>query len=241
MLVFAHRGASGAAPENTMAAFDLALRSGADGIEFDIQSTADGEVVVLHDSCVDRTSDGHGIAAAMTLEALRALDFGSWFDAAFHSERIPLLREVTDFAARSGLWMDIEIKGFPVPAPGLAEAVAKVVVHCDPTRTILSSFDIGVMDILAGLLPDVPRALLVDVLDEDAWRLLDRKDSRGDPFFRCLHPKYSSVDGQSVRRAHAASLRIHPWTLDEPEPLARMIALGVDGVITGYPERVPRP
>jgi glycerophosphoryl diester phosphodiesterase len=93
-MAIAHRGASSYAPENTFAAFDLALRQGARHIELDVQATRDGHIVVIHDDTVDRTTDGSGLVTSQTLEALQALDAGSWFGAQFTGERIPVFDEV---------------------------------------------------------------------------------------------------------------------------------------------------
>lgn len=238
MIVLAHRGASGRAPENTMAAFRLAADLGADGFELDVQLTSDRVPVVLHDDDVRRTSDGSGPVAGLTLAALRALDFGAWFGPAFRGERIPLLAEAVDLAAAKGLWLNIELKGSPGLDPELPERVAAVVRgRLDPARTILSSFDTPAMDRVAALLPDFPRALLVDRLDRDAWAQLARVDATGAPFFRFVHPGHRAVTAASMARLHALGRRVHPWTLDRPRPLARCVGLGVDGVITGFPER----
>ncbi len=239
MIVLAHRGASGHAPENTMAAFRRAQELGADGLELDVQLSADGAVIVLHDEDVMRTSDGKGIASKMTLADLRTLDFGSWFGPGFQDERIPLLSEVVVFVASFGLWLDIELKGAPDVDPRLPAAVAELVRdRLDPARTILSSFDASAIDEAARLLPCFPRALLVERLDAAAWRQLARRSPDGTPFYAYLHPYFRSLDATRVSRAHAAGAKVDPWTLDRRAPLARMLSIGVDGIITGFPERI---
>ena len=238
MIVLAHRGASGHAPENTLSAFRLARDLGADGLELDVQLSRDGAVVVLHDEDVQRTSDGHGIASALTLAELRAFDFGAWHSEEFQNERIPLLSEVVDFVTSSGLWLNIELKGNPAIDPELPRAVAALVNgRLDPMRTILSSFDIPAMDAVAENMPDFPRALLVERLDRAAWSELARRDARAGPFFRFVHPHFRSLDAARISRIHASGQRVLPWTLDRVRPLERCLSLGVDGVITGYPER----
>ncbi len=238
MIVIAHRGASGHAPENTMAAFRLARDLGADGIELDVQLTSDGFVVVLHDEDVRRTSDGLGRVSSMTLQELRTLDFGGWFSDAFQGERIPLLLEVVEFVSATGLWLNIELKGSPDLSPALPRAVADIVRgRLDPLRTILSTFDTPAMEEIASLLSEYPRALLVEKLDGSSWEGISRRDANGSPFYRFVHPHFSALDAGRVTRIHDAGLKIHPWTLDRIRPLARMVELGVDGVITGFPER----
>jgi len=239
MIVLAHRGASGHAPENTMAAFRRAAELDADGIELDVQLSLDGAVVVLHDEDVQRTSDGKGLASEMTLARLRALDFGSWYSPSFQGERIPLLSEVVDFVAASGLRLNVELKGAPKIDPRLPAAVSEILLgRLDPSRTILSSFDVPAMDEVADRLPGFPLALLVERLDREAWRQLARRGPDNGPFFACLHPHFRTLDAPRVARAHAAGAKVHPWTLDRRAPLARMLSIGVDGVITGFPERV---
>lgn len=106
----AHRGASDRYPENTLLAFERALEAGADAIECDVHLTADGEVVVIHDATVDRTTNGHGEVAALTLDELRQLDAGSWKDARFSGQRIPTLREVAELV-RGRVPLFVEVKG----------------------------------------------------------------------------------------------------------------------------------
>src|SRR2546422_1547564 len=117
-LVIAHRGASAAAPENTLAAFHLAADLGADGIELDVRGTADGQLVVLHDASVNRTTDGTGRVAALTLDQLRRVDAGKKFGPSFRGERIPLLSQVFEVVA-GRLLGGIEIKAGGVEGAGL--------------------------------------------------------------------------------------------------------------------------
>src|SRR5512143_1091036 len=109
-LVIAHRGSAAYAPENTLAAFQLAAEQGADAIELDVDLTRDGHMVIMHDATIDRTTDGHGRVGDLTLEELRRVDAGAWKDAAFQGERVPLLEEVFE-AVGQRLLINVEIKG----------------------------------------------------------------------------------------------------------------------------------
>src|SRR3990172_9288447 len=125
-LIFAHRGASAHAPENTLAAFRRALDDGSPAIEFDVKLSADGHAVVIHDQTVDRTTDGHGRVRELTLEQLKALDAGGWFDSAFRGERIPTLDEVLASLDRRAL-MNIEFTNYASPFDGLVPKVTLLV------------------------------------------------------------------------------------------------------------------
>src|SRR5690625_6609337 len=111
-LIIAHRGASGNAPENTLAAFQLAVEEGADGIELDVHLSKDGELVVIHDDTLDRTTNGTGRVQDKDLDELKTYDAGSWFDSKFASERIPLLQEVIDILP-DDVFLNVEIKNSP--------------------------------------------------------------------------------------------------------------------------------
>src|SRR5512135_2857797 len=119
-LVIAHRGSSAYAPENTLAAFRLAAEQEADAIELDVDLTRDGHVIVMHDATVDRTTDGHGRVADLTLDEIRRIDAGAWKGAAFNGERVPLLEEVFE-AVGQRMLINVEIKGMSLRGNGLEE------------------------------------------------------------------------------------------------------------------------
>ncbi|HEX9075950.1 MAG TPA: glycerophosphodiester phosphodiesterase family protein, partial [Anaerolineae bacterium] len=140
-LIIAHRGASNWAPENTLAAFQRACALGADGIELDVTLTRDGVPVVIHDDTVDRTTNGKGAVAQMTLEEIRSLDAGSWYSAEFRGEKIPTLAGVLQAVGQCGL-VDIELKGTKLKADGLEAAAIRAVESAGMhERVILSSFN----------------------------------------------------------------------------------------------------
>ena len=156
--MIAHRGASAYAPENTLAAFQLALRQGADGVELDVQLSADGEVVVCHDGSVDRTTDGHGLVAELSLAQLKQLDAGAWFGQAFRGERIPTLAEV--FESLPGGIIDVELKPGALSS-ALPNKVAALITRFNLSeRVIVTSFLPHYLSRIHQLLPKQAIGLL---------------------------------------------------------------------------------
>lgn len=232
-LNIAHRGASAAAPANTLAAFEKAVELGADGIELDVHLSTDGVPVVIHDFTVDGTTDGHGRVASLTLAQLKQLDAGITFDPAFAGERIPTLEEVLE-AVGDLLLLSIELKNFSLRDNGLERAViAQVEQHGLGGRVILSSFNPFSLrrakkiapHILAGLLyaPNLPLPL------RRAWLApLAPHEAR--------HPEHTMVDAHYMAWARRRSYQVNTWTVDDPDEMRRLIGLGVDSIITNIPD-----
>ncbi len=229
-LVIGHRGASHAAPQNTLAAFRRAAEVGADGVELDVHLSRDGVPVVIHNDSVDATTDGKGLVREMTLADLKTLDAGARFDPAFAGERIPTLEEVlAEVGAR--LLVNIELK-----ADRTVELVAAVVELVRrmgmQERVWFSSFKPYALYRARALASEIPCGLLYDPLSLGTFILR--------PFtpYEALHPYKDLVTAQSIRRAHRRGLRVFTWTLDDLT-LARQFALwGVDGIITNEPEKM---
>ena len=231
-IILAHRGDSAHAPENTLPAFSQAIQEGVDGIELDVKLTADGHVVVIHDSDVERTTDGKGRVAALTLDAVRKLDAGSWFDPKFSGTKIPLLDEAFETIGRDKL-INIELKNYSTPFNGLALKVCELIKrHNNGSQIILSSFFAFNLNIAAKILPNVSRGLLAMRGTPGLWAR-----SFGFMFgdFQALHPHVSSVSRQQVARAHRVHRRVHVWTVNDPEEVIRLTDWGVDGIITDDP------
>ncbi len=234
-LVFAHRGARDVAPENTLAAFRAALEADADGIELDVMRCATGEIVVIHDDTLERTTNGAGPVAAMPLYALRELDAGSWFAPQFAGERVPLLQEVLD-AFGGKLRINIEIKGRGLRDDGLEEEIAEMIRARDLADTVLiSSFNPMALWRMKRAAPELRRALLY------APRMplyLSRAWARPLVQPQALHPEQSLVDREMLQTAHRQGYRVNVWTVNEPAEMRRLIALGVDGIITDHPAQL---
>ncbi|MCL6457692.1 MAG: glycerophosphodiester phosphodiesterase [Gorillibacterium sp.] len=231
-LIYAHRGASGDAPENTMAAFRLAVQQGADGIELDIQMSRDGQLVVIHDESLDRTTNGKGLVTHYTSAELQRLDASHRFEQ-YRGESLPLLQEVLAYLAPTSLELNIELKNGLILYEGMEEkAIRLVKEYAMENRVVFSSFNHYSLVKLASLAPEIERGILYGEGLYEPWNYA------GSIQALALHAHYYSVYPEIVAGAHAAGSKIRPWTVNEDADLRRMIALGVDAVITNYPARM---
>lgn len=231
-ILLAHRGDKTHAPENTLPAFEQAIQKGADGVELDVKLTADGHVVVIHDSVVDRTTDGKGRVASLTLEAIRKLDAGRWFDEKFSGEKIPLLEEAFETVGRDKL-INIELKNYSSPFNDLVVKVCELIKrHNNQGQIILSSFYSSNLKVAAQVLPEVSRALLAMPGPAGLWAR-----SFGFMFgdYQALHPHISNATREQVQRAHRLKRRVHVWTANTPEEVIRLRDWGFDGIMTDDP------
>jgi glycerophosphoryl diester phosphodiesterase len=232
-LNLAHRGASAYAPQNTLAAFQLAEEMGADGIELDVHLTADGTLVVIHDFTVDDTTDGSGRVEDMNLAELKRLDAGAWFDARFAGQQVPTLDEVVD-AVGDEMLLNIELKTAAWHDQKLERAVVDF-VHARGIgeRVILSSFNPLAMWRIRRLDP----ALATGIIYSPGLPLpLRRAWLRPMVHPAALHPHHSQVDARYVAWAHARGYRVHTWTVDDAAEMRRLIELEVDAIITNRPD-----
>ena len=231
-LNFAHRGASHEAPGNTLAAFLLAAELGADGIELDVQLSRDGEMVVIHDFTLDATTDGHGPVADRTLDELKRLDAGSWFDPVFSGQRIPTLQEVVD-AVGHRLLLNVELKTGHLRDDGLAGAVVRFLEDNHLLdRVVVSSFNPLAIWRVRRLNPWIATGLLY----APDMPLLRRPWSRHLVHPDALHPFHTTVDAAYVKWARRKGYRVHTWTVDEGEEMERLLGAGADLIITNRPD-----
>ncbi|MBN1451700.1 MAG: hypothetical protein JW963_11855 [Anaerolineales bacterium] len=232
-LILAHRGASAHAPENTLAAFELALKQGAHGIELDAKLSADGEVVVIHDASVERTTSGQGRVAQLDLTALRKLDAGSFFSDQFRGEKIPTLIEVFETIGKHTI-INVELTNYDTPRDGLADRVCELVRRFELQGSVLfSSFLPSNLKRTRSLLPDTPRGLLA-LGGWIGWWARSFDFNFGD--YQALHPSLRDVTHQQVARVHRLKRRIHVWTVNGAEDMRRLVGWGVDGIITDDPK-----
>ena len=239
-LNIAHRGASGEAPENTLAAFDLALRQGAGGIELDVHLSSDGVPMVIHDPHLRRTTSGGGWVSEHRANALRKLDAGSWFNWRFPEKarqryvgaKIPLLSEVLAWVRQHKLLAFVEIKAGRNSYPGIEAKVLDEIERAGVRRlATIVSFDLTSLRrvrqlnsrSLLGL--DVSRSLL-------AIRRVRSLEGHA------VLPHWAIASRGLIRRAHKHSIRVFTWTVDQPARMKRKIVDGVDGIITNYPARL---
>jgi glycerophosphoryl diester phosphodiesterase len=236
-IVFAHRGACAHAPENTLAAFELALAHNADAVELDVKLSADGQAVVIHDPTVDRTTDGHGRVRDLSLAQLKALDAGSSFSEQYRGERIPTLAEVFDSVGRRTL-INVELTNYTTPRDNLVETVCALVRKFNLQKSVIfSSFFASNLTQAAAGLPEVPRALLAMNGLLGAWAR-----SFGFAFgeYQALHPYLKDVTPQQVQRVHRLQRRIHVWTVNLGEDIRRLFQWNVDGIFTDDPQLAVR-
>jgi glycerophosphoryl diester phosphodiesterase len=227
-LVIAHRGASGTCPENTLAAFRRAAVLGADMVELDAQLTRDGEVVVLHDFTLERTTDGNGAVRERMAAELRVLDAGAWFAPAFRGERIPTLGEVL---AAVALAVNVELK--PAGDDGLeARALAVVERAGALARVVFSSFDVAVLRRLRARSVEATVALLWDAGPVSAALSLAEGVAA-----RALHLRKEAATPAALARAAEAGLPIRVWTVNDPAEFRAFVEAGVEGIFTDHPER----
>jgi glycerophosphoryl diester phosphodiesterase len=231
-LIFAHRGASAYAPENTLASFRMAADLRADGIELDTKLSSDGVVVVMHDQTVDRTTDGKGSIGNLTSEALHHLDAGSHFSLDFKGEPVPTLEEVFE-AVGSRVFINVEVTNYASPLDALPNKVAELIrQHGLVDRVIISSFHPLNLIRFNKLLPSVPLALLAQGGKAGAWA----RSWLGGLFPQnALHPYFSDVDAAMVDRLHRNGKKVNVWTVNDEAEICRLVDCKVDGIITDDP------
>jgi glycerophosphoryl diester phosphodiesterase len=228
VLNIAHRGASGTFPENTLSAFRAAIAAGADMCELDVQLTRDAAVVVIHDETVNRTTDGAGEVAALTLEEIQRFDAGAKFKGGkFKRERIPTLDEV--FAVTSGkCGLNIELKGGGVEAQVAAIMQARNAF----ADSIVSSFNWDYLKKIQTLHFNIRIALLAEEKPVDL--MMNAVAMRA----HAINPRWDMVTADLCKAAHERGLKVYTWTVDADARMRALAECGVDGIMTNYPERL---
>jgi glycerophosphoryl diester phosphodiesterase len=233
-VIIAHRGYRKRYPENTLAAFAAAFDAGACMVELDVTLTKDRRVVVLHDDTLDRTTDGRGRVRDHTLDELKRLDAGSWFDPRFAGECLPTMEEALGLCAGNGM-VNIEIKAGAFEADPLPDAIEDQVLTAVAERgmgdrVLISSFETRFL------------ARIADRTNAPAVGVLTERRSGFDPLSLCKrlrafswHPDFRSVTTARVRAMHAAGMMVFPYTVNQPEDFRALLQMGVDGVFTDDP------
>ena len=246
-LVIAHRGGAGLWPENTLYGFERAGALGVDVIETDVRATSDGEVVVMHDEQVGRTTDGTGRVNALTLAELKRLDAGfRWtadggrtFPFRGRGVRVPTLREV--FAALPSMRFNIEPKQ---SAPPIVAPLCRLIREYRMTdRVMVASFSGSTLEQFRRECPEV--ATSAGTSEVAAFLAMQRAGlaaSYGPSMQAVQVPEWAGgvhvLDGDFVRAAHGRNMRVHAWTVNDEAAMRRLLDLGVDGLMTDYPDRL---
>ncbi len=223
-IIIAHRGFSGQYPENTLLAFRKALNAGATWLELDVQLSADGELVVIHDESLERTTDGSGPVGEQTLAQLRALDAGQ-------GEKIPLLSEVLDLAAGRAT-VNIELKG-----AGTARPVARLLQQrlkrpqASPDLILASSLYKRELIDIAVELPEVRIAPVAEVPGAELWRLADRLGAWS------VHLEKSCITEELIAEVRQSGRKLLAYTVNDIETLQRFYRWGLDGVFSDFPQQ----
>ncbi len=231
-LIYGHRGASGYAPENTLEAFELAAKMGADGVELDVHIAKDGELVVAHDEAVDRVANGSGLICQMTTAQLKKLRFNKTHPEYEHAT-IPTLREVFELLKPTGLRINVELKNSYIVYEGLEEKCLKLADEMGLSDRILySSFNHHSMLRMKAIDKSIPCGLLYEATMLESWNYGHRLG------MNAIHPHFSELQVKDeVKMAHALGLQVNVWTVNEEQDIANCLRAGADIIIGNYPDR----
>ncbi len=228
-MVIAHRGGKKWAPENTMSGFRQSIEAKADGIELDIHRCKSGELVVIHDETLDRTTNGTGLVKEKTWDELSKLSAGLWFDKKFESEKLPLLSDVLSLVDGK-LMLNIEIKNSPVAYEGIEDDLLKMLEgYKYPEKILISSFDHEILQRLSTKSKKYKIAFLGDALVYDVGGYAHRMGASA------WHPYHGELRPDNVEQAHKNNLMVNVWTANEIKDWNRMKSLKVDGIVTDDP------
>ncbi|ELY4203703.1 glycerophosphodiester phosphodiesterase [Cronobacter sakazakii] len=226
--IVAHRGGGRLAPENTLAAIETGARLGHAMIEFDVKLTKDGQIFLLHDDTLERTSNGWGVAGELNWDELLKVDAGSWFSGAFKGEKLALLSDVAQRCREHRMMANIEIK----PTTGTDADTGRVVALAaralwrDMTAPLLSSFSIEALEAAQQAAPELPRGLLLDEWRDDWQALITRLGCVS------IHLNHKLLDQARVMQLKDAGLRILVYTVNSPRRALELLAWSVDCICT---------
>ncbi|MBQ6874565.1 MAG: glycerophosphodiester phosphodiesterase [Clostridia bacterium] len=232
--IIAHRGFSGKYPENTMLAFSKAVEIGADGIELDVHFTKDGEIVIIHDETIDRTTDGTGFVRDYTYEELSRFNAYGRFEGQFEFQRIPTLREYFELVKDvEGFITNIELKTGIFEYEGIEKAVIDLVKEFGlEDRTILSSFNHFTVMRCKEYEPSIKTGFLVE-----SW-IIGMGEYTKSHGIDCVHPIFVNLKPELYAEMKNAGREVNTWTVNEYDDIRRLADMGVDALIGNYPDRM---
>ncbi|MEN1761824.1 glycerophosphodiester phosphodiesterase [Anoxynatronum sibiricum] len=237
LVIFGHRGYSGVAPENTMAAFEKALKAGADGFELDVHLTKEGELVVCHDELLDRTTNGTGLIMDKTLTELKQLDAGGWYGEAYRNQSIPTLREALQLIVGKKSLVNIELKNSLIWYEGIEESVIQLIHEMNvQNQIILSSFNHNSILRVKQLDNTLQTGVLYSCVLVEPWEYVSRIGASS------VHPSLLSINREIVDKCHEKGLKVYPFFDGGYEEMSHvtkeeLMTLGVDGIFTNYIHR----
>ncbi|MCA1055931.1 glycerophosphodiester phosphodiesterase [Rossellomorea aquimaris] len=247
ILNISHRGASGYAPEHTLPSYELGDQMGGDYIELDLQMTKDGELIAMHDETLDRTTDGSGLVKDHTLEEIKQLDAGSWFNEAhpemanegFKGLKVQTLEEVIEHFGKNKNYY-IETKS-PEVYPGMEEELLKILEEYNlirqngpSSRVIIQSFSEESLQKVHDLNGDIPLVQLIDYRTQAT--ITDEELDHYHEYAAGIGMSYKKIDEEYVQKVREHDLLIHPYTVNDKEDMKRLLEWGVTGMFTNYPD-----
>ncbi|QJC89243.1 glycerophosphodiester phosphodiesterase [Bacillus inaquosorum] len=232
--IFAHRGASGQFPENTMLAFEKGIEAGADGIELDVQLTKDGRIVVIHDERLDRTTSLKGFVKDTAYDVIKTANAAANHNQMDNDIKVPLLEDVLSWAEKKNFLINIELKNSVIRYEGMEEKVLKAVKRFNiEERIILSTFNHESLALCARLAPHIERAALTSDVLYQADRYITSIPASG------YHPKLNSPGAADkvMKKMRNSSIKVRPYTVNRPEDMKHLIDAGADGIFTDFPAK----
>lgn len=230
--IYAHRGAAGTYPENTMISFEKGKEFGATGIELDVHLTKDNKLVVIHDETIDRTSNGKGWISSYTYDQLREFDVSYKWRGNIPICHIPSLEEVFQWLNKNNMKVNIELKNNLLPYVSMEERVIQLIrLYELEKRVVLSSFNLESIKHCVSIAPDIETAMLLNHSISEPWNVAKRLGASA------IHPKYTIVDRKLVTICQQNNIAVRPYTVNNIQDMKKLIEYGCQAIITDYPEK----
>ncbi|TYS10494.1 glycerophosphodiester phosphodiesterase [Bacillus subtilis] len=232
--IFAHRGASGQFPENTMLAFEKGIEAGADGIELDVQLAKDGRIVVIHDERLDRTTSLKGFVKDTAYDVIKTANAAAGHGRTYSDVQVPLLEDVLSWAEKKDFLINIELKNSVIRYEGMEEKLLESVKRFKiEERVILSTFNHESLALCGRLAPHIERAVLTSDVLYQADRYITSIPASG------YHPKLNSpgTAEEVLKKMRNSSIKVRPYTVNRPEDMKCLFEAGVDGIFTDFPAK----
>lgn len=231
--VYAHRGASAIAPENTMTAYKKAIEMGCHGIECDIQMSKDGKLVICHDETLDRTTNGKGFIKDYTIDELKELDAGQWFSSEFSGSKMPLLDELLELVKTKGVLLNIEMKNGVIIYPNIENAlIDKINDYGLKEQTIISSFNHYSLYEIKKIDRTIKTGALYMCGIYEPWKYIEQLGCE------YAHPFYLGLKPEIALGFKKSGYKINTFTVDDINIAKQLSALKIDGIITNHPDKI---